>query len=216
MYHVLLIFPLNQQPWKQRCQSWSTRNPLQDRDWIYGVGHIVGILNPELLKVKPPNYEDMPILVIIPSEWQITGKLQLEGAPPPPYMNTQQSVDPTTPSSQNQIRSRRYGTSSSPEQTRQTDQSSQPNPTTPVINRDATVPGPSRSSPTMTPTDQLIIESTILNQDEEDIFGTSNPPSPTTTASPTRAQQRSSRKGKQRAEQADANAESSKRKRRWL
>jgi hypothetical protein len=120
MYHVLLIFPLNQQPWKQRCQSWSTRNPLQDRDWIYGVGHIVGILNPELLKVKPPNYEDMPILVIIPSEWQITGKLQLEGAPPPPYMNTQQSVDPTTPSSQNQIRSRRYGTSSSPEQTRQT------------------------------------------------------------------------------------------------
>lgn len=118
------------------------------------------------------------------------------------------------------------------------DQSSQPNPTTPVINRDATVPGPSRSckyylvwcllyglllttwtliiAPTMTPTDQLIIESTILNQDEEDIFGTSNPPSPTTTASPTRAQQRSSRKGKQRAEQADANAESSKRKRRWL
>ncbi|KAH8757867.1 hypothetical protein F5883DRAFT_379154, partial [Diaporthe sp. PMI_573] len=76
MYHVLLLFPLSQQPWK----SWASKNPLQEREWIFGMGHIVGVLNSDLLRVKPPNYDDMPILVIISSEWQIMGRLQLEGA----------------------------------------------------------------------------------------------------------------------------------------
>jgi hypothetical protein len=120
MYHVLLLFPLSQQPWKVRCQSWASKNPLQEREWIFGMGHIVGVLNSDLLRVKPPNYDDMPILVIIPSEWQIMGRLQLEGAPPPPYIETQQPINPNTPSSQNKPKSRRYGTSTSPEQTRQT------------------------------------------------------------------------------------------------
>lgn len=120
MYHILLLFPINQQPWKLRCQGWASRNPLQERDWIYGVGHIVGVLHPNVLKIKPLNYEDMPILVVIPFEWQIKGKLQLEGAPPPPYIDTHQPIHANTPSSQNKPRSRRYGTSTSPEQIRQT------------------------------------------------------------------------------------------------
>lgn len=120
MYHVLLLFPLSQNPWKTRCQGWATRNPLQDRNWIFGVGHVVGVLNPDLLSPKPANYEGMPILIIIPYEFQIVGKDQLDGGPPPPYVDQQQSAQPSTPSQKGKPKSRRHNTSASPEQARQT------------------------------------------------------------------------------------------------
>jgi hypothetical protein len=69
--HVLVIFPLEQQPWRSLV-GWmrDSANPFPRGSWIAGSGRILGVLNRELL--DGPHIVDatVRILAVLPDNWE--------------------------------------------------------------------------------------------------------------------------------------------------
>ncbi|KAH8743375.1 hypothetical protein F5883DRAFT_722697 [Diaporthe sp. PMI_573] len=214
MHHVLVFFPLRDAPWKYRCASWSKNSMLHDRDWLYVTGHIVGTLNPALLTTSPPNHDQMPIPVIIPHMWHHIGRDQLNGLPPPQSTSTGSAASVTTPSSR-RIKSRRFDTPSSSQTANQPVSPSPAALSTPQTQRQVTPGATDSIDIPSSPTNQLVAESSQLEEQQDDIYNVSNPSSSTARASTATIQTgRRSRKGKERAEPSPE-PENSIRKRRY-
>ncbi len=69
--HVLLLFPLEQQPWSSLL-GWMRQaaNPFPKGSWIVCSGRILGVLNRELIQGPHVVDSTVRILVIIPDDWE--------------------------------------------------------------------------------------------------------------------------------------------------
>lgn len=80
IYHVLLLFPLEQQPWSSLL-GWMKQaaNPFPKGSWIVCSGRILGVLNRDL--VRGPQVVDpaVRILVILPDDWEFIRQNVLSG-----------------------------------------------------------------------------------------------------------------------------------------
>lgn len=69
--HVLLIFPLEQQPWASLV-GWmrESQNPFPKGSWVAGSGRILGVLNRELLDGPRTVDSTVRILAVLPDNWE--------------------------------------------------------------------------------------------------------------------------------------------------
>jgi len=69
--HVLLLFPLDQQPWSSLL-GWMRQatNPFPKGSWVVCSGRILGVLNRELIQDPSVVDSTVRILVILPDDWE--------------------------------------------------------------------------------------------------------------------------------------------------
>ncbi|KAK3374717.1 hypothetical protein B0H63DRAFT_496128 [Podospora didyma] len=99
VYHILLLFPLEQQPWSSLL-GWMRQaaNPFPRRSWIVCSGRILGVLNRELIQGPQVIDSTTRILVILPDDWEFIRQGALSGhnaSPPTPPHSSKES--PTIP-----------------------------------------------------------------------------------------------------------------------
>jgi hypothetical protein len=95
--HVLLLFPLEQQPWSSLL-GWMRQaaNPFSRGSWIVCSGRILGVLNRELIQsqVIDPTTR---ILVILPDDWEFVRQSALSGHNAPMPTPSNPVGEPPTP-----------------------------------------------------------------------------------------------------------------------
>ncbi|KAH7122202.1 hypothetical protein B0J13DRAFT_567146 [Dactylonectria estremocensis] len=69
--HVLLLFPVEQQPWRSLL-GWMRQavNPFPKGSWIVCSGRVLGVLNRELIQGPQIVDSTVRILVILPDDWE--------------------------------------------------------------------------------------------------------------------------------------------------
>ena len=70
--HVLIVFPVDQQPWKSLA-GWmrSAANPFPRGSWIACSGRLLGVLDRELIQGPKVVDSTVRILVVLPDSWEL-------------------------------------------------------------------------------------------------------------------------------------------------
>lgn len=99
VFHVLVIFPVEQQPWKSLL-GWmrTATNPFPRGSWIVCSGRLLGVLDRDL--VQGPRLVDptVRILVMLPDNWEFVRQNSLTpNSTPIPASSNVVAALPTTP-----------------------------------------------------------------------------------------------------------------------
>jgi hypothetical protein len=86
IYHVLVLFPVEQQPWSSLL-GWMRQavNPFPKGSWIVCSGRVLGVLNREIIQGPQVVDSTVRILVILPDDWEFVrqSSLSTHNAPIP-------------------------------------------------------------------------------------------------------------------------------------
>jgi hypothetical protein len=94
--HVLILFPVEQQPWKSMV-GWmrTTATPFPRGSWIVGSGRILGVLDRNLIQRPQPADSTVRILVVLPDIWDFVRQNALSSSTP--RSSNSYNESPTTP-----------------------------------------------------------------------------------------------------------------------
>jgi hypothetical protein len=99
LFHVLVLFPVEQQPWKS-VAGWmrTAANPFPKGSWIACSGRLLGILDRELIQGPKVVDSTVRILVVLPDSWELIRQNTLsQHNTPAPTSSGPVTGSPTTP-----------------------------------------------------------------------------------------------------------------------